>query len=297
MEKQVKGHNNQRDIKLYLVISLVVHALFLAFANYWTKEWDELRNASRWDQKTRDAVEIVLEPKKQNKQKPSQQIAETDLVEKSDQAKDKAYLGLQTQTVQRQTRAKDIAAFRSGKGSGKQEASQSEKEKRESKTNVEMAELGLKADFKPLGHINPADRHAFNTGPSGAATNDHLKDVPIGAQTLLNTREYAYFSFYRRVRRQLEQFWEPGLRHRIHTMVNRGRSLASEKEHSTKLLVVLNDEGTITKIQVEDTSGVVDLDQAAVDAFNRAGPFPNPPRGMIDPDGTVKIEWEFVLKT
>jgi protein TonB len=61
-------------------------------------------------------------------------------------------------------------------------------------------------------------------------------------------------------------------------MLYRGRVLAANKALATKLLVIMNSDGAITRVQVEDTSGVVDLDQAAVEAFNRAGPFPNPPQ-------------------
>jgi protein TonB len=44
-------------------------------------------------------------------------------------------------------------------------------------------------------------------------------------------------------------------------------------------------------------SGTGDLDDAAVGAFNQAGPFPNPPKGMIDLNQEIKIPWDFVLKT
>ena len=43
-------------------------------------------------------------------------------------------------------------------------------------------------------------------------------------------------------------------------------------------------------------SGVIDLDSAAVEAFREAAPFPNPPKGMVEGDGTIKIRWDFVLE-
>jgi protein TonB len=40
----------------------------------------------------------------------------------------------------------------------------------------------------------------------------------------------------------------------------------------------------------------MDLDSAAVEAFRQAAPFPNPPKGMVEADGTIKIRWDFVLE-
>ena len=50
------------------------------------------------------------------------------------------------------------------------------------------------------------------------------------------------------------------------------------------------------KVQVLEDSGLRDLDEAAVDAFREAAPFPNPPQGIVEKDGTVKIRWDFVLE-
>ncbi|HRK03447.1 MAG TPA: energy transducer TonB, partial [Oligoflexia bacterium] len=147
--------------------------------------------------------------------------------------------------------------------------------------------LGMKPNLAPLGHLAP-----------GSASSDYVRNAEQGAQTLLNTREYVYYSYYQRVRQQLEQFWEPNLRSRLKKFFAKGRTLASDKEHSTRLMVHLDKEGTITKIEVRDTSGLLELDQAAIDAFNKAGPFPNPPRGMLEANnGAVTVEWEFVLRT
>ncbi len=189
------------------------------------------------------------------------------------------FLGRQSQQVQRQTKAVTVAPFHTaeaGGASGEQHQA------------VTLGRLGVKMNFKPLGAVGPG---------TTASTSDELKDVAAGAQTLLNTREYAYFSFYERVRERLEVYWEPGLRERIRTMAEHGRRLASESENSTQLTVVLNTEGAITRIYLTASSGLLDLDQAAVEAFNKAGPFPNPPKGLIENDGTVKIAWNFILKT
>ena len=36
---------------------------------------------------------------------------------------------------------------------------------------------------------------------------------------------------------------------------------------------------------------------AAVDAFNDAGPFPDPPAGLVDQNGQIQIPWDFILQS
>ena len=49
-------------------------------------------------------------------------------------------------------------------------------------------------------------------------------------------------------------------------------------------------------VQVLNDSGIRDLDDAAVEAFKEAAPFPNPPEGIVESDGTIKIRWDFILE-
>ncbi|MBI2605450.1 MAG: energy transducer TonB [Deltaproteobacteria bacterium] len=252
---------------MFLFLSLLLHILFVALLAASSRFFVSV--PSYQDESRTITVELLPVDLARTKK----QVVETGRIEKSEVAAPDAYLGEQTQTVRHQTRASETAAFRQGQ---------------ETKKSVTLGKLGVPMNMKPMGHLGPGER---------AATNDYLSEVKEGAQTLLNTREFAFFSYYQRVRHQLEQFWEPKLQERLEKMLNRGRMLASDRDHNTKLLVVMNSAGEITRILVESTSGLVDLDEVAIEAFNKAGPFPNPPAGMIERDGSVKIEWEFVLRT
>lgn len=257
----------------FIVVSLFLHLLVFLMMQT-PKGTNFVSNVN--ESKT---YEIELEPVNNSKQ-ITKQVVETTLIKKSTEVAKDAFLGEQTQIVEKQTKAKEIAVFREFKKGG----TANTKEKQDS----DLHKLGLAHDYKPLGNIGPGQT---------AAGNDFIKDIAEGSQTMLNTKEFAFYSFYQRVRKQLEQFWEPALRERLDKMINRGRMIASEKDHSTRLMVIMNSEGIITKIQVENTSGLIDLDEVAVESFNKAGPFPNPPRGMVDIDGKVRVEWEFVLRT
>lgn len=134
-------------------------------------------------------------------------------------------------------------------------------------------------------------------GGDVSQSNDYLKDVDRGIETVLNAKEFKYYTYYNRIRRQLTQHWEPKVRDKVAKIFKQGRTIASTDDKITQLLIILNNQGTLVKIQILSDSGVLDLDEAAIEAFKAAAPFPNPPQGIIDPDGTVKIRWDFVLET
>lgn len=141
-----------------------------------------------------------------------------------------------------------------------------------------------------------AEKQSVKSQGLASQTLDYIKDIDPGLETLLSTREFIYYTFYNRIRNQLNQHWGPMVRERLTKLFSEGRNIASTDDKVTKILVTLDNKGTLIKVQVIGDSGVRDLDEAAVDAFKKAAPFPNPPRGIVDPDGTIKIRWDFILE-
>ncbi|AZZ37943.1 hypothetical protein CIK05_14405 [Bdellovibrio sp. qaytius] len=131
-----------------------------------------------------------------------------------------------------------------------------------------------------------------------STSTDKLVQVEQSLKTQLNTKEYRYYGYYQRIKNQLNQFWQPEVKQKVSRLMTQGRTIASESNNKvTKLIIVLNDAGTLVKVQVIGESGVRDLDEAAVEAFRQAAPFPNPPKGMVETDGTIKIRWDFVVES
>lgn len=127
-----------------------------------------------------------------------------------------------------------------------------------------------------------------------ASNNDYLDDVPLGDMTQLNTKENMYYGFYFRIKQRLEQHWGKSLRDKMDKLYRRkGRFPASDK-HMTSLKVTIDDKGNIVEVFIKGSSGVSELDEAAVESFNKAGPFPNPPSGMVK-NGRASIEWGFAV--
>lgn len=144
--------------------------------------------------------------------------------------------------------------------------------------------------------IAPPPKPAL-TGAEVSQNDDYLKDVAAGAETLLKTREFVYYSYYNRIKSKLRQHWEPRIKKKIVKILRKGRRIASTNDKITRLVITLDENGELKRIQVKNASGYNDLDDAAIEAFRAAAPFPNPPQGIITKSREVEIPWDFVLET
>ena len=214
------------------------------------------------------------------------------------------FLSAFDQKVQRETRAANAGKFTNVTTGQKQMGGDRRGDKKSAATDKTKTAAAREAGELPsLKQLIP--KFALNDGPIGTAaeqsgeaaqTDDYLKDVHVGMQTLLSTREFVYYTYYNRIKESLRQHWEPDVRERVKIIYRQGRTIASSKDRLTQVMVTLDARGELIKVDLLTQSGVLDLDGAAVQAFKEAAPFPNPPKGMIEGDGTVRIRWDFVLE-
>ena len=127
----------------------------------------------------------------------------------------------------------------------------------------------------------------------GGAPNDHLKDAEEGDGTYLNTREWKYASFFNRVKQSVGTQWDPNsaLMRRDPT----GQTY-SGKDRYTLVNVTLDEDGRVASISIEKSCGLDFLDMAAVESFQRAQPFPNPPPGLLEDDSKVRFKFGFFME-
>ena len=217
------------------------------------------------------------------------------------------FLSEQNQAVDRQTVAKDIGSFKEAakgvaNGAETQVAKESKAERVSKKEKVSLAALGqvkipksqaLKEAKKELSSLGIKNGREGLTGL--ARNNDYVEDIPLGDMTKLNTVEFKYYGFYHRIKQRLEQHWGKSLKEKAESMAKKGRIPASE-DRITALSITLDSAGQIVDIELRSSSGVSEFDEAAIDSFNKAGPFPNPPQGMMV-NGKATIEWGFVVKS
>jgi TonB family protein len=127
----------------------------------------------------------------------------------------------------------------------------------------------------------------------GAAANDHLADVDDGEGTYLNTKEWKYASFFNRVKQSVGQHWNPGGQLRLRDPTG---NIYGGRDRYTVLNVTLNDQGRVREVFVEKSCGLDFLDLEAIQSFERAQPFPNPPPGLVQADSSVKFQFGFFLE-
>ncbi len=248
------------------------------------------------------------------------QIVEQDRSVNEEVPKESKFLSKKNQQVEKETQAELKDKFRNsptlggvvkpqvkaGQQQAKQEPQQEpQQEKVEKKPAKQLVtnEHGVKGlpalkDLKPIFKIGPKpqqDEQAEGGSEGPSATDDHLK-VANGMQTLLNTREFIYYSYYQRIKDKLRQYWEPKIKEKMERILRQGRTIASQSDRITKIVILLDNHGKLIKVQVVGASGVEDLDQAAVEAFQAAAPFPNPPHGIVEDDGLIRIRWDFILE-
>lgn len=132
------------------------------------------------------------------------------------------------------------------------------------------------------GLASPTAASSRSQDLRGAPQNDRL-DEKVGAVTALNTREFLYSEYYNRIRRLVNFYWNQNVS-------NLPSSVAiSRSSYTTVVDVVLTGDGALDHIEVTEGSGLEPLDNCVVNAFRIAGPFPNPPAGMVAPDGRIYL--------
>jgi len=252
---------------------------------------------------------------KEKIKKQQMRMAETDKADNNKIDPNAKFLGAQNQTVEEQTKAKRIDDFRSGEGTGAKShgdtkdaflpptTAEGAKQKTVEATpdtegmgiteNQPKEADGVKRNWKTL---SLKDLSVGGDGKTASASDDNLDGVNNGNRTILSTREFKYFSYYNRIKDLLRQYWKPSVEQRLYKMWARGNSVTKD-ELVTSLVVLLDGQGRIQKISRVLSSGHSELDDAAIESFQKAGPFPNPPKGIIEDDGFVRIKWDFVLKT
>lgn len=128
----------------------------------------------------------------------------------------------------------------------------------------------------------PVPSAAIQSLLQGAPQNDLLREKK-GAETALNAKEYQYASYIMRIRRLVNFYWNQNLQ-------NLPPSVRLVKpQYTTDVNAVLDGNGALELVEVAETSGSPELDDCVVRAFHLAGPFPNPPAGLIEKDGRVYL--------
>lgn len=326
---------DREKVSYSFLFSLLLHAGFVAYFVKTTAPQNSvskifLSNAPKATSIKLDSIKFVS-PKelKAIKEIQNRQVVANELRGKNERPVNSRFLGEKDQTFERQTIAAANGTFKEA-GLGKKNGSSTTLDQAEpvvkkvaaskpkaTRKALELSDLGgfkmadvekmekesadaFKEVTKKLEQEKKSGAQGVERGKIGttglAQNSDFIEDVPLGDMTNLNTTEFKYYGFYHRIRQKLEQHWGSSIKDKAKNLYRSGRRMPASENLITSVSVTLNDHGQIVDMQIEGTSGVRELDQAAIESFNKAGPFPNPPKGLLV-GGRATIQWGFVVKS
>lgn len=163
---------------------------------------------------------------------------------------------------------------------------------------AEESQSPLHGKFREGGRVEPRDPEGALSPDLSDLTpfgrNPHVlpKDIPLGPQTLLNTDPVLYASFINRIGEEIYDPWNRYVRGALDLLGYMGRQIESDV-YITKLMVVIDKQGSVTAIQTLESCGISELDETPKKAFWDMEPFPNPPEQMFKEENTAKFIYEF----
>ncbi len=151
---------------------------------------------------------------------------------------------------------------------------------------------GTKPSLSPRAAKGLPDSVRKRWSPPGSRQD--LDEIDPGESTVLNTQRWKYASFFNRLKNDIDQYWDPVARLRARDPDGR---INGTKTRRTKLMIILNGDGSLHKVKLLGSSNVDYLDDEAIRAVRSAAPFPNPPKGMLDPeDGKLYVPFGFIVE-
>lgn len=124
-------------------------------------------------------------------------------------------------------------------------------------------------------------------------TRDKIDDVDEGEASILETQRWKYASFFNRMKDDIDQYWDPVARLKARDPDGR---INGSKTRTTRVMIILNADGSLDKIKLEKSCNVDYLDDEALRAIRSAAPFPNPPQGMLAEDGKLHVPFGFIVE-
>jgi hypothetical protein len=276
MNSILKKHSG----KLFLLVSIIIHILIFS-----SNHLKEILLLSKSNPENKTIIEIVTIPNEKLQVVDRQLEANEKTPIKSN------FLSNKNNTVSKETKAK-LSHLNKRKKIISQK-NRSLNNKREEFKKDDLLVFKDKENSTKLKEklYDFSDLNDLGVIPQ---TEDYLPETLEGEKNALNTRQFLYFSYYERIKKRLGMFWTPAIEDKFRILAFSNVKLES-KNLVTKLIIVLDDNGFIREIEKIGSSGYVELDNAAVEAFNRAAPFSNPPKGILDENNNIILKWDFIL--
>ena len=154
-------------------------------------------------------------------------------------------------------------------------------------------EQGATGTAAPVGRLDLRPSASAYEKLAGGPAPDKLDGVEEGEGTFLNTREWKYAGYFNRIKQAVASQWDPSTAMGARDPTG-GRF--SHKDWDTLVMVRLDSGGVLKKVTVARGSGLEFLDRLAIEAFEKAQPFANPPPGLADGNGEIAFSFGFYVQ-
>ena len=292
---------------------LIVLAVILWFWKHPTPKTEEWLNTTKpvdmiSEQALRDHMRSFAAPKP-SPLNPRVVETSSDLsTPTQEQLKQKArFLSEKTQRVAKESISKEFGSVQ-GNDHPSKTGDQSRASEESPEVRIErLKRLGLSPQvFSPAVELSkppPVLEAQRGAGRLRKGTMDQIDDVAVGSETLLNTDEYIYASFFNRLKREVGPRWEPMISrivderasdHSYDANGQKRRPLAGG-DYTTQILFRMDSNGEIQAVDVKTPSGYAPFDEAAKNAVWQLLRMKNLPKALRDSDGYYRIQLGFVV--
>ena len=115
-------------------------------------------------------------------------------------------------------------------------------------------------------------------------------EVKPGNQAELGTRASPFAAYITAMHRQIHKLFTLGF---LADIELRNDTAYANEELWTQLEIVVKGDGTVERVGIVRTSGLLAFDVAAIDSVMSAAPFPAPPSAIKSANGKVYLDWQF----
>ncbi len=119
------------------------------------------------------------------------------------------------------------------------------------------------------------------------------ENAEVGSITALNGQSLQFYAFNSRIQGAIVNRWTQNLRFYQSRWGNNDIEKLNGRTWSTLVEIILDSNGYYKDFILYRSSGVDEIDAAAIKVFKSISYFPNPPRDMVEKDGTVRLKYNF----
>ena len=274
-----------------IIFSIIFH-LMQFFGVYWAGN-----NFLNTRQKPNEVIEIEIADVAAENDQTKPIVKAPDLQQKPplNITKPADLFSEKTQRSEKQMQAQKKVTFQQqSQQLQQQQQKQAQQKKSEKKYEFEDA-VQAPSGFS-ASQMNSPNQWTFKSGQQSQFEYNLPSEIPYGEITVLDTDTHMYASFYNRVVDLFYIRWVQRLDATWSRLSFEKKRDLSGHTWMTEVEIILNSDGIYKSGQLRGRSGFPPFDQAVLYAFQSAQVFPNPPRGKIEADGTVRLKYRVAVQ-